>query len=73
VFVGAMNNLFLICAALSALSALGALLLRSGPAPAAPAGFARPPQATSGSVSADGSPTRPAEELAGVWTSPRDT
>ncbi|MGQ0719640.1 MAG: DHA2 family efflux MFS transporter permease subunit [Pseudonocardiales bacterium] len=73
VFVGAMNNLFLICAALSALSALGALMLRSGPAPAAPAGFARPPQATPGLVSADGGPTRPAKELADVWTSPRDT
>ncbi|MGH4008253.1 MAG: DHA2 family efflux MFS transporter permease subunit [Pseudonocardiaceae bacterium] len=73
VFVGAMNNLFLICAALSVLSALAALLLRSGPAPAAPAGFTRPVQSTSESVPADGGPTRPAKELADVWTSPRET
>ncbi|MGH3985673.1 MAG: DHA2 family efflux MFS transporter permease subunit [Pseudonocardiaceae bacterium] len=75
VFVGAMDNLFLICAAISALSALGALLLRSGPAPAAPAGFAPPQQATSSAVSGNGSPPRPAKELTdvGTDTSPRDT
>ncbi|MGB8201752.1 MAG: DHA2 family efflux MFS transporter permease subunit [Pseudonocardiaceae bacterium] len=36
VFVGAMDNLFLLVAALFALSALGALLLRSRPTPTAP-------------------------------------
>ncbi len=36
VFVGAMDNLFLLVAALLALSALGALLLRSRPTPTAP-------------------------------------
>lgn len=60
VFVGTMDNLFLICAALSALSALGALLLRSGPAPAAPAGSAPPQQrATPPAVSDDGGPAGP--------------
>jgi hypothetical protein len=44
VFVGAIDNLLLIASALSALGALAALLLRSGPA--APAGFAPPRQAT---------------------------
>ncbi len=75
VFVGAMNNLFLICAVLSALSALGALLLRSGPAPEAPAGFAPPQQATSSPASGNGSPTRPAGErvVAETGTEPRDT
>ncbi|MGH3831606.1 MAG: DHA2 family efflux MFS transporter permease subunit [Pseudonocardiaceae bacterium] len=37
VFVGSIDDLFLISAGLAALGALGALLLRSGPAPAAPA------------------------------------
>ncbi len=46
VFVAAMDDLFLIAAALSALGALSALLLRSGPAPATPAGFAPRAQAT---------------------------
>jgi EmrB/QacA subfamily drug resistance transporter len=52
VFVGAIDDLFLICAALAALAALGALLLRSGPAPAAPAGFAPPRQAAAPAASA---------------------
>jgi MFS family permease len=75
VFVAAMDDLFLIAAALSALSALGALLLRSGPAPAAP-GFAASQQETaSAAASGNGSPTRPAQELADVRTdtSSRDT
>jgi len=41
VFVTAMDDLFLIVAALSGLGALSALLLRSGPTPATPAGFAK--------------------------------
>ena len=45
VFVTALDDLFLISAALSALGALGAFLLRSGPVPAAPAGVALPRQA----------------------------
>jgi EmrB/QacA subfamily drug resistance transporter len=47
VFVAAINNLFLLIAALFALSALGALLLRSKPAPAAPPGIS--PSATEAS------------------------
>jgi EmrB/QacA subfamily drug resistance transporter len=42
VFVEAIDDLFLIAAGLCALGALGALLLRSGPAPAPPAGFGPP-------------------------------
>jgi hypothetical protein len=66
VFVAAMDNLFLVTAALSALAVLGALLLRSGPAPATPAGFAPPPQATPSAASGDGDPTRSAQALAAV-------
>jgi EmrB/QacA subfamily drug resistance transporter len=75
VFVGAMDYLFLITAALAALAALGALLLRSGPAPAAPAGFVPPQQAASSATSGNGSPTRPAGERAAAetGTQPRDT
>jgi hypothetical protein len=47
VFVGAIDDLFLICAALAALAALGALWLRSGPAPTVPAGSS-PPAAVAG-------------------------
>jgi EmrB/QacA subfamily drug resistance transporter len=53
VFVAAIDDLFLILAALSALGALVALLLRSGPA-AAPAGFTPPAQAASPSAPANG-------------------
>ena len=67
VFVGAMDDLFLIAAALSALSALGALLLRSGPAPAAP-GNTAPQQETASAASGNGCSTRPAQELADVRT-----
>jgi predicted MFS family arabinose efflux permease len=42
VFVAAIDDLFLVVAGLSALAALGALLLRSGPTPATPAGFGPP-------------------------------
>jgi EmrB/QacA subfamily drug resistance transporter len=42
VFVGAIDDLFLICAALAALAALGALWLRSGPAPTVLAGSSSP-------------------------------
>jgi EmrB/QacA subfamily drug resistance transporter len=66
VFVGAMDNLFLITFGLSALAVLGAFLLRSGPAPAAPAGFAPPPQAIPSAAAEDGHPTRPAEALVDV-------
>ncbi|MGH3837538.1 MAG: MDR family MFS transporter [Pseudonocardiaceae bacterium] len=72
VFAGALDNLFLIAAALAALGALGALLLPSGPAHATPAGIAAPKQEITPSASANGGPTRPAKELAEVWTSPRD-
>ncbi len=53
VFVGAIDNLFLIASGLSALGALAALLMRSGPAPAAPAGFAPPPRAAPPPASTD--------------------
>ncbi len=66
VFVTAMDNLFLITSALTALAVLGAFLLRSGPAPTTPAGFAPPQQATPSAASGDGSPTRPAEALVDV-------
>jgi EmrB/QacA subfamily drug resistance transporter len=46
-FVGAINNLFLIFTAICVLSALGALLLRSGPSPAAPPDTAPPEHAAS--------------------------
>jgi EmrB/QacA subfamily drug resistance transporter len=64
VFVGAMDNLFLISAALSALAALGALLLRSGPAPAAPAGIAPPAQAAAPPPRAVAPPPRAAQAAA---------
>ncbi len=54
VFVAALDNLFLIAAALCALGALSGLLLRSGPAPAAGAGFASPAQEAVAPPSADG-------------------
>ncbi|HEY6425053.1 MAG TPA: DHA2 family efflux MFS transporter permease subunit [Pseudonocardiaceae bacterium] len=77
VFVGAIADLFLIASALSALGALGALLLRSGPAPAPPAGFAPSQPAAAPPAAIDGGPTvytdataahsggkvRPAEDL----------
>jgi EmrB/QacA subfamily drug resistance transporter len=57
VFAAAMDNLFLIIAAITALGALSALLLRSGPAaPATPAGFDRPQQAATPVVQANGAP-----------------
>ncbi|MDQ5855801.1 MAG: hypothetical protein M3302_05720, partial [Actinomycetota bacterium] len=65
VFFGAMDDLFLIAAALSALSALGALLLRSGPASAAPGNTAAQ-QETASAASGNGRSTRPAQELADV-------
>ncbi|MGH3702975.1 MAG: DHA2 family efflux MFS transporter permease subunit [Pseudonocardiaceae bacterium] len=52
-FVGAIDNLFLIFAALCALTALGALLMRSGRAPAAAIGPVPP---ASGSPSTNGRP-----------------
>ncbi|MGH3919528.1 MAG: hypothetical protein ACRDSG_10925, partial [Pseudonocardiaceae bacterium] len=74
VFVGALDNLFLIAAALAALGALGALLLPSGPTRTPAASSTPQPQATPPATSDDGGgPTRPAKELADVWTSPRDT
>ncbi|MGH3865903.1 MAG: DHA2 family efflux MFS transporter permease subunit [Pseudonocardiaceae bacterium] len=54
VFAGAIANLFLIMTGFCALGVLGALLLRSGPAPATPAGIASPAQAGSQSPSANG-------------------
>ncbi|MGH3936312.1 MAG: MDR family MFS transporter [Pseudonocardiaceae bacterium] len=69
VFAGAASNLFLICTALSALGALGALMLRSGPAPTAPAGFG-PPQPAASPAAGNGSPTRPAGELVDARSEP---
>ncbi|MDQ2790035.1 MAG: DHA2 family efflux MFS transporter permease subunit [Actinomycetota bacterium] len=58
VFVGAIDDLFLIASGLSALAAVGALvLLRSGPAPPTPAGFTPPQQATAPSASLNAGPT----------------
>ncbi|MGH3865076.1 MAG: DHA2 family efflux MFS transporter permease subunit [Pseudonocardiaceae bacterium] len=56
VFVAGIDDLFLIAAALSALGALSALLLRSGPTRAtpAPAGSATPKQATAPPAPTDG-------------------
>jgi hypothetical protein len=54
VFVAAISNMFLIMAGLCALGALGALLLRSGPAPATPASVTPPAQASSTPPSANG-------------------
>ncbi|MGH3777480.1 MAG: MDR family MFS transporter [Pseudonocardiaceae bacterium] len=73
VFVGALDNLFLIAAALAAVGALGALLLPSGPAHA-PATSSTPQQQATPPAASDngGGPARPAQELADVWTSPRD-
>jgi len=56
VFVGALDDLLLIAAGLSAVGALGALLLRSGPAPATPARVAPPQQAPTPAVPVDGAP-----------------
>jgi len=55
VFVAAIDDLFLIAAAMAALGALGALLLRSGPAPAARDGSTPPQQATGSPIPANGS------------------
>jgi MFS family permease len=58
VFAAAMDDLFLIIAAITALGALSALLLRSGPAPATPAGFNQPQLAATPVVRADGAPIK---------------
>ncbi|MGH3782004.1 MAG: DHA2 family efflux MFS transporter permease subunit, partial [Pseudonocardiaceae bacterium] len=61
VFVGAIDDLFLIASGLSALAAVVALvLLRSGPAPATPAGFAPPRQPAAPSASPNGQVVVPA-------------
>lgn len=54
VFGETVGNLFLIMAGLCALGALGALLLRSGPAPATPVDVASPAQAGSPPMSVNG-------------------
>jgi EmrB/QacA subfamily drug resistance transporter len=57
VFAGALDDLLLIAAGLSAVGVLGALMLRSGPAPAtpaAPAGAAAPQQAPAPAAPVDG-------------------
>jgi EmrB/QacA subfamily drug resistance transporter len=58
VFVGAIDDLFLIATGLSALGALIALLLRSGPAPVPPAGFGPPATApvANGKITVEGHP-----------------
>ncbi|MGH3768313.1 MAG: DHA2 family efflux MFS transporter permease subunit, partial [Pseudonocardiaceae bacterium] len=57
VFVGAIDDLFLICAVLAALAAVGALWLRSGPAPATPPGPLPPAAAAAPPSTADRGPT----------------
>ncbi len=54
VFAGALDDLLLIAAGLSAVGVLGALLLRSGPAPAVSTGAAVPPPAPASAAPADG-------------------
>ncbi|MGH3607264.1 MAG: hypothetical protein ACRDRD_04145, partial [Pseudonocardiaceae bacterium] len=78
VFVAAIDDLFLIAAAMAALGALGALLLRSGPAPAARTGSTPPQQATGSPIPATGpvqdavapaassDPARPTDRLVDV-------
>lgn len=58
VFVGSIDDLFLIATGLSALGALIALLLRSGPAPIPPAGSGPPPTApaANGAITVKGHP-----------------
>jgi MFS family permease len=75
VFVGAIDDLFLIASALSALAAVGALvLLRPGPTPATPAGFAPPKQAPASPASLNGDATvqRPLVGSANANSAPRD-
>jgi len=58
VFVGAIDDLFRIASVLSAVAAVGALvLLRSGPAPATPGGFGPPKQAPAPPASPNGEAT----------------
>jgi MFS family permease len=57
VFVDALDDLLLIAAGLSAVGALGALLLRSGPAPATSAPVPAPQPAPTPAVPADGRPS----------------
>jgi hypothetical protein len=58
VFVGAIDDLFLIATGLSALGALIALLLRSGPAPVPRAGLGPPATApvANGKITVEGRP-----------------
>ena len=72
VFVGAIDDLFLISTGLSALGALVALFLRSGPAPVPPAGFGRraAAQATNGAVTVEGHLISPATATGAVNGSP---
>jgi hypothetical protein len=75
VFVGAIDDLFLIASALSALAAVGALvLLRPGPTPATSAGFAPPKQAPASPASLNGDATvqRPLVGSANANSAPRD-
>jgi hypothetical protein len=58
VFVAAINNLFLLVAALLALSTLGALLLRSKPAPAGPPGIFPPATEASSPAPANVGPVK---------------
>jgi EmrB/QacA subfamily drug resistance transporter len=69
VFVGGLDDLFLIAAGLSALGALGALLLRSGPAPATPASAVPRQQAISPTAPANGGPANNGA-VAGVLQGP---
>ncbi|MGB7795493.1 MAG: DHA2 family efflux MFS transporter permease subunit [Pseudonocardiaceae bacterium] len=66
VFVGGLDDLFLIAAGLSAVGALGALFLRSGPAPAPPVTVPPPQQASTPTAPANGGPVRDGAIAAGV-------
>jgi EmrB/QacA subfamily drug resistance transporter len=66
VFVGAIDNLFLIGAVMAAVGALGALALRSGPAPAVAAGAAPTPPVAQSPAAADGTAAEAAVSSDGV-------
>ncbi|MGH3686461.1 MAG: DHA2 family efflux MFS transporter permease subunit [Pseudonocardiaceae bacterium] len=71
VFVGSIDDLFLISTALAALGALGALLLRSGPTPAPPASFS--PSAMEASAQHPDEPTSRLKILCGTPDQPQIT
>jgi EmrB/QacA subfamily drug resistance transporter len=66
VFAGAIDNIFLICAVLSAVGAIGGLLMRSGRAPAVRAEEPPVPAADRGLRPRDQSATAPGQQLVDV-------